>query len=586
VDRTPSHISEEMRSTPTTADGTLWSPPLQHVWNALRDFPRVGDLAHGHWGLRWHGELKKTPRVSDVPDRDRVPGHMDSSALDQFVLNAPRYLDAGPGAIRWGHTYDWDAPKILANAGRLSRGCWRLAAAVDREGRRASQQFIAFWPVSNRADIDLDAVAALLNGPVVNAFLAEHSFDKRFRIRTLERAPVPKHIPETLGDLSRAYGAAARRADSRPEDLARLLAAVDALTLDADGLDADLRRDLLAAFGTNERPVRGASSRRRSRKPLVSAITSIFSVFGKPTVEADHGEELGVALSDEEAARQLRSIANVVPVEQWAGRALTETGLHDALAIRPADLAAWSSDGRVLGFVDEKGTALYPLEQFVRGTPVAGLNEIVADVGDARVAWLWLAIGLARTYRWGGHSCWSRPLSVAQHSLLVLALRQRASREYALTRGEALRELLHDADEGMLSFDPIAPLKPHLGADYRSLVDRLRDALATRYRLPAWDPTSYAAHMLARPRRGDDLLELRRQQPDLDADRVQVGLDRLRDVRERRRVLAVERDLEPALEPSLPHINARALPTFLAPRPGDGTSWELSPLALLHCVPP
>ncbi len=35
-----------------------------------------------------------------------------------------------------------------------------------------------------------------------------------------------------------------------------------------------------------------------------------------------------------------------------------------------------------------------------------------------------LAIGLARTYRWGGHSTWMLPLSVAQHSLPVLALRQ------------------------------------------------------------------------------------------------------------------------------------------------------------------
>ncbi|MGH6818758.1 MAG: phosphohydrolase, partial [Methylovirgula sp.] len=38
-----------------------------------------------------------------------------------------------------------------------------------------------------------------------------------------------------------------------------------------------------------------------------------------------------------------------------------------------------------------------------------------------------LALGLARTYRWGGHSAWSLPLSVAQHSLFVLNLqRQRA----------------------------------------------------------------------------------------------------------------------------------------------------------------
>ena len=43
--------------------------------------------------------------------------------------------------------------------------------------------------------------------------------------------------------------------------------------------------------------------------------------------------------------------------------------------------------------------------------------------------WAWtdrdLTIGLSRTYRWGGHSCWDLPLSVAQHSLLVLVLRQK-----------------------------------------------------------------------------------------------------------------------------------------------------------------
>jgi superfamily I DNA/RNA helicase len=108
-----------------------------------------------------------------------------------------------------------------------------------------------------------------------------------------------------------------------------------------------------------------------------------------------------------------------------------------------------------------------------------------------------LAIGLSRTYRWGGHSCWNLPLSVAQHSLLVLMLRQKITPLDKLTRGEALRELLHDADEGMLSFDPISPLKPHLGADYDSLISRLRTAIETRYDIPAWDDESYAAHKRA-----------------------------------------------------------------------------------------
>ena len=71
-----------------------------------------------------------------------------------------------------------------------------------------------------------------------------------------------------------------------------------------------------------------------------------------------------------------------------------------------------------------------------------------------------LAIGLARTYRWGGHSAWPLPLSVAQHSLFVLAL-HRLEQAGGDPRAD-LRELLHDADEGLLGFDCISVVKPFL----------------------------------------------------------------------------------------------------------------------------
>ena len=104
-----------------------------------------------------------------------------------------------------------------------------------------------------------------------------------------------------------------------------------------------------------------------------------------------------------------------------------------------------------------------------------------------------LALGLARTYRWGGHSAWDLPLSVAQHSLTVLALR-RGMYTKPLAEAEALRELLHDAEEGFLSWDPISPLKPYLGKPFEALACALKDTITRRYRLPAWTPEAYAAH--------------------------------------------------------------------------------------------
>ena len=105
-----------------------------------------------------------------------------------------------------------------------------------------------------------------------------------------------------------------------------------------------------------------------------------------------------------------------------------------------------------------------------------------------------LATGLSRTYRWGGHSAWKRPLSVAQHCLTVLAIREL---DEPLSSGLALYELLHDAEEGLLGFDCIAPLKPLLGEPFRAVCDRLTDAVRTCYGLPTLSGEAYREHKRA-----------------------------------------------------------------------------------------
>lgn len=107
-----------------------------------------------------------------------------------------------------------------------------------------------------------------------------------------------------------------------------------------------------------------------------------------------------------------------------------------------------------------------------------------------------LAIGLSRTYRWGGHSTWALPLSVAQHSLLVLCLRE-CLQGAPLSQIAALRELLHDASEGLMSFDPISPVKPHLGLSFQEMDQRLQAAIDLRYELPPWTTAGYTAHKRA-----------------------------------------------------------------------------------------
>lgn len=107
-----------------------------------------------------------------------------------------------------------------------------------------------------------------------------------------------------------------------------------------------------------------------------------------------------------------------------------------------------------------------------------------------------LALRLARTYRWGGESCWPLPLSVAQHSLMVLEIR-RGMGQTPLSPMQELQELLHDAEEAFLGFDCISPLKQMLGEPFRSVERRLSDAIWQRYELDQWSDTDYVAHKQA-----------------------------------------------------------------------------------------
>jgi uncharacterized protein len=94
-----------------------------------------------------------------------------------------------------------------------------------------------------------------------------------------------------------------------------------------------------------------------------------------------------------------------------------------------------------------------------------------------------IAIGLSRTPRWGGPSIREWPMSVAQHSILVLEIARARSRKELAARLQ-LAALLHDASEGLMAFDPISPVKPFLGEGYKALDTRLQAVIHVRYGLP------------------------------------------------------------------------------------------------------
>lgn len=66
-----------------------------------------------------------------------------------------------------------------------------------------------------------------------------------------------------------------------------------------------------------------------------------------------------------------------------------------------------------------------------------------------------------------------------------------------LTAAKALGERPHGADEGLLGFDPISPLKPHLGEGFKAVTGRLRAAIDTLYQVLPWRCDDYLPHKQA-----------------------------------------------------------------------------------------
>ena len=88
----------------------------------------------------------------------------------------------------------------------------------------------------------------------------------------------------------------------------------------------------------------------------------------------------------------------------------------------------------------------------------------------------------------------ARPLTVAQHCLTVLQIRKNAE---ALPARVQLLELLHDAEEGLIGFDPISPLKPILGQPFQTMLGRLQRSVLDRYGAGDWSSEEYAQHKSA-----------------------------------------------------------------------------------------
>lgn len=239
----------------------LWIPPLlARLVEALQGFRNIGDVADVHRGIEYKDNIDKF--VSDEPRPGLVPGLKDvRSGLEPYVTGRPVYFQIEEELMLYSaHLLDWQAHKVIANAARISRGAWTIAAAVDESGLMCSQRFHGIWPSS---DLPIEVISAVLNGPLANAYIGLQVTSHDNQVRLVKSVPLPQL---SGGDLARIKSLvreymAARQAwrdglPSQDEEQAclDLMTEIDAAVLAGYGLAPRLERELLDRFAGERRP--------------------------------------------------------------------------------------------------------------------------------------------------------------------------------------------------------------------------------------------------------------------------------------------------------------------------------------------
>ncbi|MDB5343346.1 MAG: putative type restriction enzymeP protein [Schlesneria sp.] len=243
-------------------------PDLGKLWHRLRHNQCLKDVASIHRGIEWNENLVDPITKKETGWREVLvqKKKFKNSKLGIPPRSAPFYaFETPPTAFldmsdeykrRDSHLLPWHEPKVIFNSKTKSRGAWRLAAFVDTAGLVAYQTFTAVWP---KVPEDICVLAAVLNGPVANAFVATREGKTDITNDTIEDIPLPVISAEQrteIENLTRAYLSVVERsadeimsqAEASEEEATAILRTIDAVVLEGYDLPPRLERSLLDYF--------------------------------------------------------------------------------------------------------------------------------------------------------------------------------------------------------------------------------------------------------------------------------------------------------------------------------------------------
>jgi hypothetical protein len=241
--------------------GRMIVPALRELWEYLSGSERFGSIANTHIGVQYTPGIHGSKLISTI-SREGMRRGLANVHTDfmQYTLGKLSYMATDKRYRRrnaW--EYDWDAPKVVVPAARVSRGPWRFAAVIDHKGLIVSRRFYAVWPKSPES-FPVEVLAALLNSPLAAAHVYAHSFQSLITKRNYDEIPVPplsdlmSAAPAIKGAVD-SYIVATKNLQIDSAQLRRQLMLIDAEVLKLYDLPSFLERRLLDLFWGEKRKV-------------------------------------------------------------------------------------------------------------------------------------------------------------------------------------------------------------------------------------------------------------------------------------------------------------------------------------------
>ena len=248
-----------------TFDSSMWLPALQDVWKATSRMKRLSDVADIHRGIEYNVPFQSNE--SHLVSETSRPGYSlgiqkVKGTVEPFLIRKMVYLNVSQDRMRGSaYRHPWEERKVVVNAARRTRGAWPIAASIDYLGVVCYQNFHGIWPNDS---ISLETLAAILNGPVSNAYVATREGKRDVHRKTLLGIPIPDlHADqdEAVSSLVHKYTevreqwVAGTLADTEARDTCgSLLRLIDAEVLRAYDLSPRTERSLLDYFTDQPRP--------------------------------------------------------------------------------------------------------------------------------------------------------------------------------------------------------------------------------------------------------------------------------------------------------------------------------------------